>query len=212
MKFVETPTFWCPHVDRAACTNFSPRTVELRPPESREILPFPFSHFFSFLLFSFPLLFPFLPLRILFVSLFPFFFSFFSFSHLIFPSFFLLISFPFFFAFLFLSLFGSPWSIRSREEASSPFLMPFVWPSFFFPYFLISFFMTSYPTWLNMSHGIMPPMWLNVSHSFLVDHMAFSKCHTLRVPCGIPLHCHASSDTPRFEKGEIPTTSESNEI
>ena len=72
--------------------------------------------------------------------------------------------------------------------------------------------MTSYPTWLNMSHGIMSPMWFNVSHSFLVDHMPLAKCHTLRVPCGIPLPCHVSFDTPRLEKREIPTTSKSNKI
>ena len=229
MEFVETPTFWCPHVDRAACTNFSPRTVELRPPESQEILSFPFSPFLFLFLFSFPLLFPFLPLRILFVPFlsfflshklfsFCFFISFLLFFLFLFSSHFPIISssnfsflFLFLFAFHFFSLFGSPWSIRSREEASSPFLMPFVWPSFFF---LISLFlfMTSYPTWLNMSHGIMPPMWLNVSHSFLVDHMALSKCHTLRVPCGIPLPCHMSFDTLYLEKCEIPTTSESNEI
>ena len=66
--------------------------------------------------------------------------------------------------------------------------------------------MTSSLTWLNMSHGIMPPMWLNVSHSF------YAKCHTFEVPCGLPLPFHVSSNTPRLEKREIPTTSESDEI
>ena len=81
MEVVETPTFWCPHVDRATCTNFSPRTIELRPSESREILHFPFLispfPFFSlYALFSFLFLSPFL--------FFPFFFSIlFLFSHLI---------------------------------------------------------------------------------------------------------------------------------
>ena len=62
MKFVETPSFWCPHIDRAACTNFSLRTVELRPSESREILNFSFllSLFLSHELFLFvPPSFPF---------------------------------------------------------------------------------------------------------------------------------------------------------
>ena len=49
MEFVETPSFWYPHVDRAACTNFSTETVKLRSSRCREIL-----HFFSFILpFSF---------------------------------------------------------------------------------------------------------------------------------------------------------------
>ena len=71
MEVVETPTFWCPHVDRAVCTNFSPQTVQLRPSESREIF------FFSFVLSPFP----FLSLYGLFFffSLFSFLFSFFSF-------------------------------------------------------------------------------------------------------------------------------------
>ena len=113
MEFVETPSFWCPHVDRAACNNFSTRTVELRPSERREILPFFFFSPFLFFFFSFS------------TNSFIFFFaSFFLFpltqrilfdSYLI--SFFLLI-----FSFSFLSsLFGSSWTGWSREEASSPF-------------------------------------------------------------------------------------------
>ena len=211
MEFAETPTFWCPHVDRAACTNFSPRTVELRPPESQEIFPFLFSPFLSFSFF-----FSFLLSRILFVPtncfllvyLFAFCFSFFSFSHLIFPLFLLLISLPFSLCFSFSLPFWSIDRMGQKEEVSSPLpqakCVAFHFP-IFIPYFFISF-MTSYPTWLNMSHGIMPPMWLNVSHSF------YAKCHTLEVPCGIPLPCHVSSDTPRLEKREIPTTSEFNEI
>ena len=62
MEFVEIPSFWCPHIDRAACTNFSLRTVELRPSESRKILNFSFllSPFLSHELFLFvPPSFPF---------------------------------------------------------------------------------------------------------------------------------------------------------
>ena len=145
-----------------------------------------FHVFFSFVLFLFPII---------------------SSSHFSFIFSFIFSPFPPF------SLNFSPhfWSIDrmgQKEEVSSPPSssqmcgFPF---SFFFFYFII-LFMTSYSTWLNMSHGIMPPMWLNVSHSF------YAKCHTLEVPCGIPLPCHVSSDTPRLEKREIPTTSESNEI
>ena len=61
--------------------------------------------------------------------------------------------------------------------------IPFVWSTPFLPFslFLISFYfiillMTSYPTWLNMSHGIMPPMWLNVSHSFFPS-VTLLRCH-----------------------------------
>ena len=154
---------------------------------------------------------PFFISRFLSLFFYSFFLLFFSFSH--FSS-----HFSFFFSFIFspfphFSLNFSPpfWSIDrmdQKEEVSSPPSssqmggFPF---SFFFFYFII-LFMTSYSTWLNMSHGIMPPMWLNVSHSF------YAKCHTLKVSCGIPLPCHVSSNTPRLEKLEIPTTSESNEI
>ena len=141
------------------------------------------------------------------------------------------------FLLFFLFLFSSHFPITSSSHFSSFFSMFFFFSPFldhhgafgqgrklpppfschlcdphFFSLISLFLFMTSYPTWLNMSHGIMPPMWLNVSHSFLVDHMTLAKCHTLRVPCGIPLPCHVSSDTPRLEKREIPTTSESNEI
>ena len=123
MEFVETPTFWCPHVDRVACNNFSTRTVKLRPSKRLEILLF---FLFPFLSFYFPFLRTLFPTNcFLFVCLFVSFFFFFlfllssHFSHHFFfsPSFLLIFS----FAFLFLPIFGSPWSIRSREEASSPF-------------------------------------------------------------------------------------------
>ena len=132
------------------------------------------SFFFHFPSFSptnsFPL-FLFLPFSFLFCS-----FSFLSSHSLSFSPYFLLS----------LCTFSSPfWSIDrmgQKEEVSSPLpqakCVAFHFP-IFIPYFFISF-MTSSPTWLNMSHGIMPPMWLNVSHSF------YAKCHTLEVPCGIP--------------------------
>ena len=89
MEFVKTPTFWCPHVDPTACSNFSPRTIEPRPPESRETFLFPF------LLSPFSSLFSLRTIP-LFVPLFPFLsflFSFLFFS--LFSSHFLLIfSFP----------------------------------------------------------------------------------------------------------------------
>ena len=66
--------------------------------------------------------------------------------------------------------------------------------------------------------------WLNVSHVFHFGAMCLDENMKLLVfgplprgsplflPLGIPLPCHVSSDTPRLEKREIPTTSESNEI
>ena len=97
MEFAETPSFWYLHVDRLACTNFSTRTVELRPSEHREILHFSFSSFiFFFRFFHF--------LRTLFFLCFSFFsfifaflfFSFFLFSFLLPNEFFLVpISFHF---------------------------------------------------------------------------------------------------------------------
>ena len=117
MEVVETPTFWCPHVEHAACTNFSPRTVKLRPPESREIFPFPFSSFsFSFLspyeFFSF-LFFSFSPSLLFFPFCFPFLF-------LIFPLIPLSISPHFLFALS--PPFWSTPHIRTKREISSPFL------------------------------------------------------------------------------------------
>ena len=167
MEFVETPTFWCLHVDRAMCNNFSTRTIKLQPSKRREILLFSLSLSFSFPFLFYELVFP---LSVFFLFL--YFFIFF-----VFLSFPFLISFShhFFFFFSFFSslllFFFSPFldhhgAFCQGRKLSPPFLMQFMWPSFFF---LISFFfMTSYPTWLNVSHGIMPPMWLNVSHSFFL--------------------------------------------
>ena len=156
MEFVETPTFWCPHVDRAACTNFNLHTVKLRPPESREIFPFPFllSHFPSFSLYE---LFSFL-----FLSSFPFYpFCFsilFLFSHLISLSFS-----PLFL--LSLCIFSSFWStplIRSKEEISSPFPLTIYvaikFPSLFlislFPFYDIINYMAQCEPWDSFpTHG-----------------------------------------------------------
>ena len=166
MEFVETPSFWCPHVDRAACTNFSTRTVELRPSERREILHFSFSSFLSFSFFfvsSSTNSFSFLSFLIFFIPFSHFIFS--SFLLLISPPFSLLLfSFPFFF-FLssstnsfcsfwnFLLPFGSSLIKWSREKASFPFphatCVVHVFPSLFIS-FLISFIASSF-MWLIVS-------------------------------------------------------------
>ena len=135
MEFVETPSFWCPHVGCAACTNFRTQTVELRPPENLEIFPF------CFLLSHFPFFFLSLstnssPLRILFLLsfflFFPFFASlFFSFSFL--SSHFLStksFSFPFCFSFLLYEHFFL-----------SPFLFSFL---IFLLFFFLSLFLISF--------------------------------------------------------------------
>ena len=132
MEFVEIPTFWCPRVGHVACTNFSTRTVELRPSERQELLPF-------LSLLSFPFPFSFLP----------------SFS---FPlSFYELLSstkcfFVSFFSFLFDSLFFSYFSSHFSFSISPPIwstidrmgqrrqFSPHVWPSIFLLFFLISYF------------------------------------------------------------------------
>ena len=139
------------------------------------------------------------PPRFLFLCFIPSFLLFFLFLFLfhfpIIPS----SHFSFFFSFIFspfppFSLNFSPpfWSIdRMGQKRKFPPLLPqskcvaFHFP-IFIPYFFISF-MTSYPTWLNMSHGIMPPMWLNVSHSFLcqVSHTWGAMWHPLTLPCVI---------------------------
>ena len=142
MEFVETPTFWCPHVDPAACTNFSPRTVELRSPESQEILPFPFSPFLSFSFFFSP----FLSFFLFFLYEF-FLFLYFLFAFLSFP---FLISFShhFFFSFLFLFsllFFFSPFldhhgAFGQGRKLPLPFSCHLCGPHFFFflfPYFFL---------------------------------------------------------------------------
>ena len=93
--------------------------------------------------------------------------SFFSFSYLIFSSFFSFIS-PHFLLSLCISLllFGALTIWVKGGSFLPSFLKPNVCLSYFHSFSFISLFsfMTSYPTWLNMRHGIMPPMWLNVSH------------------------------------------------
>ena len=104
MEFVKTPSFYCPHVDRAACTNFSTRIVELQPSEGQEILPF---LSLSFLLSPFMLTLPFPSLS--FFSVFISYELFFLISLFFFLIFFFLLFFPFCFyptnSFIFLSLF-----------------------------------------------------------------------------------------------------------
>ena len=160
------------------------------------------------------------PPRFLFLCFYSFLFTFLSFPFLI--SF----SHHFFFSFLFLLLFHfspfSPFSMHSsppfrsidrmgqKEEVSSPPSSSQMcgYPiSIHFLLFHNSPFITSSLTWLNVSHGI------HATHVAQCESFLFMPSVTLfEVPCGIPLPCHVSSDTPRLEKREIPTTSESNEI
>ena len=142
MEFVETPSFWCPHVDRAACNNFRTRTVELQPSENRAIFPFPFLLPFLSLFFS-----PFLstnsfPL----VSFFPFLFAFLFFLYLSFH--FLLTSFSHSFLLTFSSLLhflSSLWSnidrMGQRRKFPPHFLMPFNVVLNFLPFSFISYFL-----------------------------------------------------------------------
>ena len=203
MKFVETPSFWYPHVDRAACTNFSTRTVKLRPSERQKILLFSFSSFFSFSFFFFVSSstnsFSFLSFLLFFIP----------FSHFIFSSFLLLISlpfsllllsFPFFFFpfflykfFLFLLAFSPPfWIIIDRMVKGGSFLplssCHMCGPCFSF---LISLFLNSL---YSIIHHV-----ANCEPHIQVHHMALAMCHSLRVPCGIPLtmSCVIRHPTPR---------------
>ena len=180
LEFVETPTFCCPHVDPTACSNFSPRTVEPRPLESREIFLFPFllSPFPPFSLYErFPFLF-------LFFLSFPSFLLFYSFlfSHLIFSSFS-----PFLWSF---SLpFWSNHSFGQKEEISSPFPqtkdVAITFPSLF-PYFLNPLYDTI-TTWLNVSHGIHFPHMANCEPFFQcqVSLSYGAMWHPLTLPCVI---------------------------
>ena len=139
MEFVETPSFWCPHVGQAACTNFSLQTVELRPLESREIFPFhfflsPFPFFTSLrTVFTFSLLFSFLLFLLFFFPLLA--------SYLIFPSHFLIFYFD-------ISPFWSTPLIGSKEAISSPISSCHLCGphfSFFFFYYLFLFYDITLP-------------------------------------------------------------------
>ena len=200
MEFIETPSFWCPHVDRAACTNFSTRTVELQPSEHQEILlffPFPFP--FIFLSFS-----PFLPfLRTPFSFLYEF-FSFFASFFLFFPFF----IFSFFFSSFILLIF-------SFSFISSQFLFSFgIFSSFFFiidrlvkggsflpfsschlcgPQFSFLFLNSIISFCCTINHVA------NCEPHIQVHHMVLAMCHSLGVPCGIPITmpCVIRHHTPR---------------
>ena len=172
MEFVETLIFWCPHVDRAMCNNFSTRTVELRPSEGREILPFPF-------FFSFPFFFPTNPfLFAYFFLFFPFFafllsFSFLSTNSFLFAFLFSLLIFSFLLEFS--PIFRASLTGWSREEASSPFLHATCVVLNFPSFFLI-------PLFSFIASSI---MWLIVSHTF--------KCTTWLLPCVTLLGYHGAS-------------------
>ena len=119
------------------CTNFSPRTVELRSPESREILPFPFSPFFSFSFFFSP----FLSFFLFFLNEF-FLFLYFLFAFLSFPfsSHFPIISSSHFSSFFSLLFFLSPFldhhgAFGQGRKLPPPFSCHLCGPHFFFPYF-----------------------------------------------------------------------------
>ena len=155
---------------------------------------------------TFCISFSFLPLHVFlsFILFLPFCFSFLSlFSHLIFLSFSLLLchSLPFWMS---IDRMGQKEAISSSFPQVSCVAINF--PSLFF--FSLFFFMTSSPTWLHMSHGIHFPHMANCESFLFMPSVTLLRC----APCGIYSPCHVSSDTPRLEKREIPTTSESNEI
>ena len=125
----------------------------------------------------------------------------FLFSHLIFSSF-------SHFLWSFSLPFWSNHSFGQKEEISSPFPqtkgVAITFPSLF-PYFLNPLY-DIITTWLNVSHGIHFPHMANCE--------PFFQCQ-VSLSYGAMWHpqpCHVSSDIPRLEKCEIPTTSEFNEI
>ena len=125
---------------------------------------------------------PFLPISFFF-SPFLSFFPFFLYEIFLFLSFFFLLFFFSSFLLIFSSFwhfllpFGSSLTEWSREEASSPFphatCVVLNFPSFFLNSF-ISFYCI-------INHVA------NYEPHIQVHHMALSMCHSLRVPCGIPL-------------------------
>ena len=178
----ETSRFWYPHVAHDAWIDFSSWTVELRPSKRRENLQFFFISPLSLSLSPFaslpPLSNALLPLFA--PHLFPFHFLF-LFSP-IFSSLYFLFIFSFLFLFLFSHFSISPFDFFPSTEfikvgETSPHfpLSHLSSPCIFliFLYFFSFFFITSFNTWLN------------VSHLFQVHHMAHAMCHFPRVPCGI---------------------------
>ena len=99
--------------------------------------------------------------------------------------------------------------IRSKEEIASPFPQT-KGVALTFPYFsLISLF----PFMTSCTQVVHCEPWDSFPHMANCESFLFMPSVTLfEVPCGISSPCHVSSDTPRLEKREIPTTSESNEI
>ena len=160
MEFVETPSFWCLHVDRATCTNLSTQTVELRPSKHWEILPFSFSLSFPFFFFSFLLSFLFFLSSYTNSFLFAFLFSL---SH-----FFLLI---FSFSFLFFSF----WSILDRLVKGGSFLplsschlcgshFSFLFLNSFIPFYCIILHMANCEPHLQVHHMALA-MWHPLNHA-----------------------------------------------
>ena len=203
MEFVETPTFWCPHVDPTACTNFSTRTVERQPPETWEIFLFPFlpSPFPSFSLYGF---FPFFfLLSFLFL---PFCFSIlFLFSHLISLS----LSLHFLFS-LFISLFQFGEHLPSGQRRKLPphFLKPKVWLSLFHIFLLFhnSPFMTSCTQVVHCEPWDSFPHMANCEPFIQVDHMAlpsvtFLGCH---VASPYLAKCHSTPHASKNVKSRLP--------
>ena len=233
MEFVETPSFLYPHVDRAACTNFSTWTVELRPSEGQEILHFSFSSFLSFSFFLFLFIFSFLSFPTnSFLSLFFFLcFSFFSF----------LFSFLFFsFCFSFLFLFPLFLPLTQRILFGSYLI------SFYHSCLLIFSFLLAISLLLRISidrigqRRKLPPFFLQATcvvldfpHFSFISLLPFItsslmclivshtfKCTTWLLPCVTFLGCHVASlkshhvsfDTLCLEKREISTVSEFDKI
>ena len=191
MEFIETLSFLYPHIDRAACTNFSTRTVELRPSERREILPFPFPFPFCFLfLLSFSM------------NSFSFPFSFFSF--------FLTNSFLFFCSFICFFLFSPPpphFFFLISFSLLLAFLLPLestltVWVLSLFAFLLLSHFLLFGENFGFLSFlGSTLTVWVKGGNFLLIaschlcgliratsssEPHGFTKCHSLGVPCGIP--------------------------
>ena len=175
MEFVETPTSWCPHLDPATCTNFSPRTVKLRLSESREIFHFPFllspfpfflsTNCFPFFLFSFLLS-----------------FFYFRFAFLFFFSF--LILFPFHFL-LSLCIFSSflehtPHPVEGGNflPFSSNHLCDYQF-SILFPFFFIPLY-DIIIMWLIVSHTFKCTTWLfqvSLSWGAMWPPLNLAMCH-----------------------------------
>ena len=89
-----------------------------------------------------------------------------------------------------------------RRKFPPPFLKQMCGFPFSFFFFLFLFiFMTSYPTWLNMSHGIMPPHVAQCEPFLFIPSVTLLRCH---VASPVLAMCHPTPQASKNVKSRPP--------